>query len=281
MLRASLETALTETRKILAQAITTATYEGKKHKDGQEAKNAAIRSQSPIRKLHQVVGDSVFTEISSKGIRPSMWPPVGKDSPELSVTGLLKAKKQDIAITVESHKAEKITTGVQKGSVDPIGYNATNRALVIGIRSQLSSIEKNFDTLAERAFAETLNLSLRCPNITLGEVYLIPLNEFDDSKLKSNKMGFKSNPVNVAKFVRFFNAITHLSTSSKLRESYQYSATTLIVADFSQSKVRVLWDKADVTSAFGKEMAADMTELLPDNFVKRISKRYVENLNRP
>lgn len=271
---------MTETRKILAHAITTATYEGKKHKDGQEAKNAAIRSQGPIRKLHQVVGESVFADLKSKGVSPSMWPPIGKDSPELSVTGLLKAKKQDIAITVDTHKAETIRTGVQSGSIDPIGFHATNRSLVIGVRSQLSSIEKNFDTLAERAFAETLNLSLRCPSITLGEVYLIPLNEFDDLKLKSNNVGFKSNAVNVAKFVRFFNAITHATNSTKLRESYQYSATTLIVADFSQVQVKVLWNEDDVNSAIGEDMAADMAELLPNNFVNRITKRYLDNLNR-
>jgi len=210
-----------------------------------------------------------------------MWPPVGKDSPELSVTGLLKAKKQDIAITVDPHKAEKIRTGVQSGSIDPIGFHATNRSLVIGVRSQMSSIEKNFDTLAERAFAETLNLSLRCPNITLGEVYLIPLNELDDLKLKSKKIGFKSNAVNVAKFVRFFNAITHLTNSTKLRESYQYNATTLIIADFSQINVKVLWDEDEVNSAMGEEMAAEMANLLPNKFVKRITQQYLDNLNRP
>jgi hypothetical protein len=82
----------------------------------------------------------------------------GGDVYELKVTGLLKAKDQDICFTVDEHKEEKIKTGVEAGSTDPVGFHATNRALVVGVRSQLSSVAKNFDTLVERAFAETLNL---------------------------------------------------------------------------------------------------------------------------
>ena len=45
----------------------------------------------------------------------------------------------------------------------------------------MSSLAKNADTLFERIFAKSLNLHMRYPNIVLGEVYLIPVYEYDDN----------------------------------------------------------------------------------------------------
>jgi hypothetical protein len=194
------------------------------------------------------------------------------------VTGLLKAKDQDVSFTVDTHVEEVITTGVEAGRIDTVGYHATNRALIIGVRSQLSSIAKNFDTLVERAFAETLNLRLRTPNITLGEVYLIPLNEFDDDALKSNQVGFKNTFVDLAKFTKIFNAITDSNYRNNPSGLYKYNATMLIVADFKNPKVKVLWNENEVHSIFGPEIARAMSPLLPCYFIDRITESYVKAL---
>jgi hypothetical protein len=279
MERDELEAALTVARKILADAISSSSYGGESKKNGQEAKNAAIRSSGPIQKLHLAIAKSVYEELLTQKLNPSIFPPLGATSPELKVTGLLKAKDQDIAFTVKPHIPEKIMTGVEAGSTDPIGYEATNSALVIGVRSQLSSLAKNFDTLVERAFAETLNLRLRCPNITLGEVYLIPLNEFDDFSLKSNIVGFKNTKVDLLKFVRIFNAITDPNYQSTPSDLYKYNSTMLIVADFSKPKVSVLWDYSDVKSEFDTLTAEAMRNLVPAGFQKRISASYLDAIN--
>jgi hypothetical protein len=278
MERSALESALSVTRSILNDAITTASYNGKIASNGQEAKNAAIRSSGPIRQVHTVVRDSIFGLLRSKGIRASIWPPMGETSPELKVTGLLKAKNQDIAVTVDEHVNEIIETGVNAGLTDPIGLKATNSSMVIGVRSQLSSLEKNFDTLAERAFAETLNLRLRAPGITLGEVYLLPVNEFDDVSLKRNEMGFKKTKINLEKFVRIFNSITGDQSGLNLSALYKYNQTALVVADFSEPNVKVLWTESEIAEVFGSRVAKDMAGLLPGPFTERIVAKFLKRI---
>jgi|AntAceMinimDraft_6_1070360.scaffolds.fasta_scaffold20490_2 hypothetical protein len=276
--RSSLEEALTVTRQILKDAIVSASYNGKMKSNGQEAKNSAIRGSRPIQQVHSVVRDSVYLEIKARGLEPRVWPPMGKITPELRVTGLLKAKNQDVAITVDPHEKEVVSTGVNAGQVDSIGQKATNSALVIGVRSQMSSLSKNFDTLAERAFAETLNLRLRAPNITLGEVYLVPIHEFEDAALKNNTFGFKSSKIDLDKFVRIFNAISGPRGLDDVESLYKYNSTALIVADFSPEKVRILWDEADVAEVFDSQVAESMKNLMPATFTERIVNDYVRTL---
>lgn len=274
MERGELEKALSNTREILKEAITTSQYEGKLKANGQEAKNAAIRGSKPIQQLHTVFGLAIESELKKRGLNFRMWPPSRSTQPELKVTGLLKAKNQDLAFTFHEYKPEVIETGVQSGQLDEIGYEATNRSMVIGVRSQMSSIAKNFDTLAERSFAETLNLRLRCPLITLGEVYLIPLREFADEKLKQNKFAFRNEKVDVSKFLRIFNSITDAKYYEDIKSIYKYNATTLIVADFEKDKVNTLWSQEDFELEFGKEIGAMASNLTPDYFVKRICDSY-------
>lgn len=52
--------------------------------------------------------------------------------------------------------------GILKGERDKYGFEFTEHTLSVNVRSQLSSIAKNFDTLYERTFAEAINLHLRC-----------------------------------------------------------------------------------------------------------------------
>ena len=275
MERRALEAALSVTRRILYEAITTASYNGKIKSDGQEAKNAAIRSSGPIQQVHTVVRDSIHSALNKRNMDHKIWPPPGKTSPELKVTGLLKAKKQDVAVTIEPHAKEVVGTGVNKGLIDSLGLKATNSSLVIGVRSQLSSLDKNFDTLAERAFAETLNLRLRAPRITLGEVYLLPVCEFDDDALKRNEFDFRKSKIDLEKFIRIFNAITGDPSAEDLDSLYKYNQTALVIADFSQTKVKVLWTESEVAQHFGKNAARSMLSLLPSTFTERIVQDYL------
>jgi hypothetical protein len=278
MERSALENALSETLKILSDAIITSSYKGKIQSNGQEAKNAAIRSSAPIRQVHTVVRDSIYAELVDRGMKAQVWPPLGQYSPELKVTGLLKAKNQDVTITVDAHTPEIISTGVNAGKVDPIGLKATNSSLVIGVRSQLSSLEKNFDTLAERAFAETLNLRLRAPRITLGEVYLVPIHEFADSDLKNNVVGFKNSVINLDKFIRIFKSISGKKNGDELNSLYKYDETALIVADFSSPQVKILWTEEEIARTFGEQTALAMESLLPSTFTRRIVDAYAASL---
>ena len=83
-----------------------------------------------------------------------------------------------------------IKDGPLEVTINSIGKEQSENAIVIGVRSQLSSVEFFFDTLMERAFAETLNLRLRLPKLVMGEVYLLPVVEYDDQAMKENRIAW-------------------------------------------------------------------------------------------
>jgi len=103
-----------------------------------------IRSKSLISLLHQYVIEEL-----KKRVEPS-WVVTDK-----KVYGFPKTKEQDIIV-------QPLQNGTNV-SVGPI--------MAVNVRSQLSSIDKNYDTLFERIFAEALNLHNRFPYLVLG--YLV------------------------------------------------------------------------------------------------------------
>ena len=80
----------------------------------------------------------------------------------------------------------------------------------------MSSIEKNFDTLMERAFAETTNIRLREPRTIMGEIYLLPVYEYDNNSMKNNEISWKNKKLNVKKFLDTFHGF-----SDRPRENFQ------------------------------------------------------------
>lgn len=202
-------------------------------KDGEIGKTSLIRSSVLINLLH----DAVKNEFISLGINQyNIFPPYGESRPELKLAGFLKQKDQDICIIPSNipKKATKIIWGPMKSSnlVDEYGEEFTTNTLVINVRSQMSSIAKNTDTLFERTFAEPLNLHMIYPNIVLGEVYLIPVYEYDESMIKQKKIGFCSNHVNLEKYISFFNEINNRKDDCD--ERYKYERCALLIVDFSK-----------------------------------------------
>jgi hypothetical protein len=191
-------------------SITTATYGGTTYENGQKAKEALIRSQSLIMNIHECVKISFSNTLRNETKENwDVYPPIGRNNPELKIYGLLKGKDQDLVFLPVKLNPTAISDGPNSGETDEVGAMTTSKAVVVGVRSQMSSVDKNFDTLMERAFAETLNLRLRTPVLTMGEVYLLPLKELDDKAMLKNQVCFKSKKVNVAKFVKIFNAFSN------------------------------------------------------------------------
>jgi hypothetical protein len=140
-------------------------------------------------------------------------------------------KEEEYTLTA-GMKLMIITTGMRAGQIDKVGRDISERSLVIGLRSQLSSVNKNFDTLMERAFAETLNLRLRLSGLVMGEIYLLPSYEYMSSPMKENRVEFNEKPVNIEKFVQTFNMISGRTDIEDIEQAYKYERTGLIVADF-------------------------------------------------
>lgn len=202
---------------------------------GVEAKNNLIRSQQPISILH----DAAKAAFINMGVNPDFInPPYGEHNGELKLAGFFKCKDQDICILPNNISAEEeilMFEGILRGKKDPFGYDLTEKILSVNVRSQLSSISKNFDTLYERTFAEALNLHLRCPRMVLGEFYMIPVFEYDDALAKHNTVGFKPNrkiQEHIQKYIYSFGAVNNRLTTDG--QEYKYERVCLLIVDFNR-----------------------------------------------
>lgn len=222
----TIDTAIVRIKKMIEDSIL---------KGGETAKNNLIRSQKPINLLH----DATKATFIKLGVKPEyIHPPYETHNGELKLAGFFKFKDQDVCLrssNLQSTPEVLAFDGILKGKQDIYGQELTEKILSVNVRSQLSSLAKNFDTLYERTYAEALNLHLRCPKMVLGELYMIPVFEYDDNLARKKQVGFKPNSKiqsHIEKYLFSFGAINHRTTSTG--EEYKYEKVCLLIVDFSQ-----------------------------------------------
>ena len=218
--------AVTEIKKLIENAI----IEG-----GVEGKNNLIRTQRPICILH----DAAKSAFIKEGVNPNRIKPLlGEHVGEQKLAGFFKFKDQDICFMPNNvRKKNEVLDfdGILKGTRDEFGKELTERILSVNVRSQLSSIAKNFDTLYERTFAEALNLHLRCEKMVLGEFYMIPVFSYDDAAAKDNIVRFVPNrnvASHIQKYIYSFSAVNNRRVLQG--EEYKYERVCLLIVDFSK-----------------------------------------------
>lgn len=205
------------------RAITTACFNGNTYANGNKAKEALIRSQKIINLLHEFVKN----DFVNCGVPPQMiFPPVGRSNPEIKIKGFLKSKNQDVTIIPTESQVVLSDTD----SID------NEKILSVNIRSQLSSLAKNIDTLYERTFAEALNLHLSYPRQCLGEVYLIPTHEYDDKAMLQNQVVYKSVS-KIENYIKMFQAINNRLDTNK--DGYKYERVCLLIVDFRKENPKL------------------------------------------
>lgn len=265
-----LQKAVNEIKLELEQTIRTATYNGPRA-NGQEAKQALIRSQNLILKIHEVVKISLKQELEKFPPQHyTIHPPLENRGPELAISGHIKSKKQDIVVLFGEKTPEIIKDGPLEGALNSIGREQSENAIIIGVRSQLSSVGKNFDTLIERAMAEPLNLRLRLPKLVMGEVYLLPVVEYDDQEMKKNRIDWKTGYTPVEKFIKTFLALTHRNMNAG--DPHKYERSALIVVNFQQYPVQIFLTLQDLKKSgyISQDFKADFDLLSPINFAADI-----------
>ena len=191
-----------------------------------------IRSRKLIEILHQ------FVIVELRKRFPPQW--IFTDKP---VYGYPKSKTQDILIQPPQNDKSNLSIG-------PV--------VSVNIRSQLSSIEKNYDTLFERLFAEALNLHNRFPYLVLGYLYLLPKTGYDDKAAKNKEINFVER-YNLEKYILSFLSITDRKDPSDV--PWKYERVALLIVDFEQDPP-VIMDNMEV---FVKE------ELVNENFANLFS----------
>ena len=238
---------------------------------GRPEATALIRSKKLIGQLHEYIK----TELVSHGVHPSkIYPPPGVSRPELKMTGFLKEKDQDICVLLKPPKTEVVDVGVLMGEKDKVGKENMNKGISINIRSQLSSLGKNFDTLFERTFAETLNLHLRAPKLVMGEVYMIPLVAYDPDAMKKKGIAWKE-PLPL-KYIHSFEMLNN--RKSEKNDAYKYERVCLLIVDFRKdppevvTTVKKLIDAKIVDSRIAKRFS--LAGLSISNFIPDILRIY-------
>lgn len=240
---------------------------------GIKAKEAMIRSSRPINNIHE----AVKSELIRKGIpHRRIYPKLGETKPELKLAGFIKQKNQDVCVIPEDQLpvSEVMTEGILREETDYYGKEYTEKTISINIRSQMSSLAKNFDTLYERTIAEAQNLHVRCPKMVLGEVYMIPVKEYNASIMDNNEISFIDNIGAVEKYIKSFQAINGRRDYS--REDYKYERVCLLLVDFSQSPVKIYKSNDDLIrdGLISRDSDASITELSWDSFIQSILEIY-------
>ena len=274
-----LANAISEIKQSMHQAITTASYNGKVRETGLVAKDALIKSGSLIQRIHEVTKQSLHDELLRRNIRHETHPPIGKKTPELDIWGFLKKKKQDIVLILGDEKPvpEKIDEGPLTGQTDEIGRQTTQNSIVIGVRSQLSSVDKNFDTLMERTFAETFNLRLRHPRLVMGEVYMLAVKDYDEQLMKQNLVGWKNSFTDIERFISIFNSLNQRDDVENIRDFYKYERCLLLLVDFSADPPKI-YDTGDQLREDGvvsRHFSGDFSRISPINFSRDITDAYL------
>lgn len=236
-------------KKEIESSILTSTFGEKSYANGQKAKEALIRSQKLINYVHEFVK----RDLIENGIDPKLiYPPVGQTKPELKLAGFLKQKDQDVCVIPKgiSKKRRKIDWGplAFEDIYDEYGHDFTEQTLIINIRSQLSSLAKNADTLFERNFAEAMNLHSVYEKAVLGEVYMIPVYEYDDKAMEQNKIEFKTKRTNIEKYISFFTALNNRRDVTK--DEFKYERVALLIIDFSKDNP-IIYTKTSELKAAG------------------------------
>ena len=241
---------------------------------GAQGKESMIRSSVLINLIHDAVKNA-FIEVEINPL--NIFPHFGETKPELKMAGFLKQKDQDICIIPSNIK--KVPTSINWGPLafenktDEFGFEFSTNTLVINVRSQMSSLAKNADTLFERTFAEAQNLHMRYPDIVLGEVYLIPVHEYDDELVKRNIVGFKNKQTNIEKYISFFNSINNRNIGGN---NYAYERCALLIVDFNQPQPYLFKNSTELKQAgfISKDFGIEYASLNFQNFATDILEVY-------
>jgi len=221
-------------------------YEDAIKSGGTEAAHSLIRSKKLIGHLHEYIkNELILNGVDSTKI----YPPLGQSRPELKMVGFLKSKAQDICVLPSPPRREVVKEGVLIGQEDPVGRAIMNESISINIRSQLSSLGKNFDTLYERTFAEALNLHMRAPKLVMGEMYMVPFMAYDADAINRREVDW-TEPLPL-KYIPAFRELNFRERDDV--DAHKYERVCLLIVDFRKDPPEVI----DSSEAFASYETLD------------------------
>jgi len=193
----------------------------------------AVRGQAFIKLLHDFLAEQLDARLSKAAQRRGI-----KVAREAMILGSHKPKNVDVAV------------------IDP----TNGPLLVIGVRSQMSSVSKNVLNYYEGIVGECISLQDRFPMAVNGYVYLMPM--------RAIKVGSESQTIDHQRYARMYAQITGRAGQDYKSTRGVYDHFAYMVVDFNEEQP-VLLD--DLVTA-----AAPHAELRVDNFVERMIATFSE-----
>lgn len=157
----------------------------------------------------------------------------------------------------------------------------TGPEMSINVRSQLSSIGKNMDTIQERIIAESTSIHGRFPRLPTGYVFMLPKRGYD-SDAKSDNVVERTEEYNLQKAIEIFSSIA--GRDSVGVGDQNYDAIWLILFDTDNNPpdiitdIRTLEDEDIVTEQFAEMYeSADYDILDEELFFDTMTRKYRDN----
>ena len=134
----------------------------------------AVRSQDFIQFLHRYIGTQLEARLTKFAVRRGIKVVYKDETTVTDSKGITRTKKISEAHILSSTKPKNVDVAV----VDP----ENGPLVIIGVRSQMSSVGKNVLTYYEGIIGECISLQDRFPMSTHGYVYLHPLTSIKEGK---------------------------------------------------------------------------------------------------
>lgn len=183
----------------------------------------AVRSQDFIQFLHRYIGTQLEARLTEFAVRRGIKV-VYKD--EVTVPhkrGGTRVKRVSEAHILSSTKPKNMDVAV----IDP----ENGPLVIIGVRSQMSSVGKNVLTYYEGIVGECISLQDRFPMSTHGYVYLHPLT--------SIKEGKEAESIDHKRYARFYADVSGRTGPTWKTIRGVFDQFAYVVADFEQNPPRL------------------------------------------
>ena len=192
-----------------------------------------VRSQEFIKLLHSYLAEAVVSRLSEKARKAGV-------------------KVQTEAKIFGSHKPKAVDVSVIHPKNGPL--------MMIGLRSQMSSIGKNVLEYYQGIIGECISLQDRFPMTTIGYIYLMPL--------RSIKPGHEHKTIDHARHAKMYNAISG-------RSGHDYKSLRGIYDQFAYMVVDFTLTPPTIEDTIIKN-AVPNTDLSIRTFVDRMVSTYKE-----
>jgi len=164
------------------------------------------------------------------------------------------------------------------GKTDKYGELFSEHILTINLRSQLSALSANIDTMFERTYAEPLNLHRRLPKMVIGEVYMIAARELDNREVVNKNVVYTPVSNAIAKSIEtYINGFSALNNRLNQRDDdFKYERVALVIVDFSQNPIKIYNTSGELKAdgLLPVNSTASLENMTYENFISDLVKIY-------